>query len=122
MIHAVDAASFAANPGYAAESLRDFTEEHLEAHDFDPGLSRVADLGGEVVGFLLARGVAGRGGRIRGSRCRRSDHQGRGVGTALLADAFAAFAWAGLRQAQLGVDSDNPRARCCGSMNGPGCA
>jgi ribosomal protein S18 acetylase RimI-like enzyme len=37
-------------------------------------------------------------------------HQGRGIGAALLTQAFAAFAGAGLREAQLGVASFNERA------------
>ena len=109
-MHALDARSFATNPGYAAETLGEFCEEHLEAHAFDASLSRVAENDEGIVGFLIA--------------CRWDDaevgyvdvlavdpeHQGRGVGTALLGSAFAAFASTGLREAQLGVDSDNPRA------------
>jgi ribosomal protein S18 acetylase RimI-like enzyme len=38
------------------------------------------------------------------------EHRGRGLGAALLLDAFARFAAAGLTEAQLGVASDNPRA------------
>ena len=37
------------------------------------------------------------------------DHQGRGIGTALLRSAFAAFAAAGLGEAQLGVGDFNAR-------------
>jgi GNAT superfamily N-acetyltransferase len=54
-LHALDARSFATNPGYAAESLREFCEEHLEAHAFDASLSRVAEEGEDIVGFLIAR-------------------------------------------------------------------
>jgi ribosomal protein S18 acetylase RimI-like enzyme len=39
------------------------------------------------------------------------DHHGRGIGTALLTAAFAAFAGARPREAQLGVASFNERAR-----------
>ena len=38
------------------------------------------------------------------------DHQRRGLGSALLRNSFARFAAAGLKEAQLGVASDNPRA------------
>ncbi len=46
------------------------------------------------------------------STCSESSQpsRGRGLGSALLLSAFAAFATAGLREAQLGVASDNPRA------------
>ena len=53
-IHAVDAASFATTPDYVPESLTEFIEEHLEAHDFDAGLSRVVTEAAVIVGFLLA--------------------------------------------------------------------
>jgi mycothiol synthase len=109
-MHALDARSFAGHPGYAAESLREFCEEHLEAHAFDASLSRIAEEGGDTVGFLLARRWEDEAVGYVDVLAVDPDHQGRGVGTALLASAFAAFASAGLRGAQLGVDSDNPRA------------
>ena len=110
-LHAVDAVSFAGNPGYVAESLREFREEHLEAHDFDARLSRVAETGdGRIIGFLLARRELPEAIGYVDVLAVDPDHQGRGVGTALLVDAFTAFAAVGLREAQLGVDSDNPRA------------
>ena len=46
--------SFATTPDYRPESLAEFTQEHLGAHDFDAGLSRVVTEDGEIVGFLLA--------------------------------------------------------------------
>jgi mycothiol synthase len=52
---------------------------------------------GEPVGFVDLLGV-------------HPEHRGRGIGTWLLLNAFARFAGAGLREAQLGVASDNPRA------------
>ena len=110
-LHAVDAASFAGRPGYVAESLREFREEHLEAHDFDAGLSRVLEAGdGRILGFLLARRELPEAVGYVDVLAVAPDHQRRGLGTLLLVSAFAAFAAAGLREAQLGVDSDNPRA------------
>jgi mycothiol synthase len=108
-VHAFDDASFSTAPDYFPRSLEEFIAELLGAHDFDPGLSRVVTESERVVGFLLAR--------------RRQDesvgyvdvlgvdpgYQNRGLGTALLQSAFAAFAAAGLREAQLGVDSANAR-------------
>jgi len=109
-VHALDAASFAGAPDYRPESLQAFREEHLGAHDLDPQLSRVAERGGQLAGFILSR--------------RRTDapvgfvdilavdprHQGKGIGTALLEQAFGLFRAAGLEEAQLGVASSNPRA------------
>jgi mycothiol synthase len=107
-LHAADAAAFAANPDYQPPSLGAFREEHLETPELDPQLSRVARRGETVAGFTL---------------CRRSDpdigyidllavderERGRGLGTVLLLSAFASFADAGLREAQLEVASDNAR-------------
>ncbi len=109
-LHALDAASFAGRPDYAPESLREFREEHLEAHDFDAGLSRVAQRDGRIAGFLLARRFVDDAVGYVDILAVDPRHQGRGVGTALLGSAFAAFAGAGLREAQLGVASDNPLA------------
>jgi len=109
-LHALDARSFAANPGYAAESLREFCEEHLEAHAFDASLSRVAEEGEDIVGFLIARRWEDEAVGYVDLLAVDPDHQGRCLGTALLGSGFAAFASAGLREAQLGVDSNNPRA------------
>jgi len=108
-LHALDAAGFAVVPDYRPESLTAFTEEHLGAHDLDCELSSMAESGGELVGFLLARRWPDRVGYID-LLAVHPDHQRRGLGSALLRAAFARFAAAGLREAQLGVASDNPRA------------
>jgi len=109
-LHAVDAASFASRPDYVPESLAEFREEHLEAHDFDPGLSRVAQAGGTIAGFLLARRWDEEEVGYVDVLAVDPRYRGRGLGAAMLRSAFGAFAAAGLREAQLGVDSDNPRA------------
>ena len=109
-LHAVDAASFGGRPDYVAETLGEFREEHLEAHDFDSALSRVAERDGALVGFLLARRVVDDAVAFVDILAVDPRHQRRGLGTALLGSAFAAFAGAGLREAQLGVASDNPLA------------
>jgi mycothiol synthase len=108
-LHAVDAASFAATPDYVPESLAEFIEEHLEAHDFDPGLSRAATLDEQIVGFLIAMRNQDEGIGYVDLLAVDPGHQARGLGRALLASAFAAFAEAGLREAQLAVASDNPK-------------
>lgn len=108
-LHAIDAASFAPAPDYEPESLAVFTEEHLKAHDFDAGLSRVASREGSIVGFLLARRRPEEGVGYVDILAVAPAHQDRGVGMALLRSAFAGFAEAGLREAQLGVGSFNER-------------
>jgi mycothiol synthase len=109
-LHALDALSFAERPDYVPESLREFSDEHLRAHDFDAGLSLVAEHGGDLAGFLLARRWGDDAVGYVDLLAVHPRHRGRGLGKRLLATAFAAFAVAGLREAQLSVDSDNPRA------------
>jgi mycothiol synthase len=109
-LHALDAASFAPTPDYMPESLTEFTEEHFGAHDFDAALSRVAIEGEEIVGFLIAgRRPEERVGFVH-ILAVAPERQDRGLGTAMLQSAFAAFAEAGLREVRLGVASYNPRA------------
>jgi mycothiol synthase len=108
-IHAVDAASFSSAPDYVPESLAEFIEEHLEAHDFDPGLSRVATEDERIVGFLLAGRRPEEGVGWVDILAVEPAYQDRGLGSALLRSAFAAFAQAGLREARLGVASYNAR-------------
>jgi mycothiol synthase len=109
-LHALDAASFAGAPDYAPESPEMFRREHLEAHDFAAGLSLVAEADDEAVAFLLARRREEEGAGFVAVLGVEPKYQRHGIGTALLQHAFAAFAAAGLRQAQLMVASDNPRA------------
>jgi mycothiol synthase len=108
-LHALDAASFSANADYRPETLAAFIEEHLQAHDLEPALSIVAEHAGAVAGFLLARRWPESVGYVD-ILAVHPDLQRRGLGSALLRTAFARFAAAGLREAQLGVASDNPRA------------
>jgi mycothiol synthase len=109
-LHALDDASFAANADYEPETLETFREQHLAAHDLDPELSRVAERGGRVAGFLLALRRDDTAVGYVDILAVHPDHQGRGLGTTMLLDAFSRFAAAGLREAQLSVASDNPRA------------
>lgn len=109
-LHALDAASFASAPDYKPETLELFREEHLEAHDFDAGLSLVAELGPAIVGFLLTRRIDEEAMGYVALLAVAPERQRQGIGTALLQTAFAGYAAAGLRHAQLMVASDNPRA------------
>lgn len=109
-LHVLDGASFAANADYEPEPLEAF-EEHLRAGDADPTLSLVAGDGTRAIGFLLTRRWNEQGVGFVDVLAVHPDFQRRGVGTALLRRAFARYVDAGLRQAQLGVASDNPRAR-----------
>ncbi|HWD65346.1 MAG TPA: GNAT family N-acetyltransferase [Solirubrobacteraceae bacterium] len=108
--HAVDDRAFANDPSYVSESLTKFRAEHLEAHDSAPDLSRVALIGDQLIGFLIARRWRNRSAGYVDVLGVDPHHQGRGVGRALLEAGFAAFAADGLTEAQLGVGSFNPKA------------
>ncbi|MBV9166539.1 MAG: GNAT family N-acetyltransferase [Solirubrobacterales bacterium] len=109
-LHALDAASFAGAPDYHPESLQAYREEHLNAHDLDPELSRVAELGGLIVGSVLARRWTEAPVGFVDILAVHPDHQRKGIGTKLLVEAFRRFRAAGLEDAQLGVASTNPQA------------
>jgi mycothiol synthase len=109
-LHALDAASFGGAPDYKPESLELFREEHLEAHDFDAGLSLVAERESRIVGLLLSRRMVEEAVGFVTLLAVAPERQRQGIGTALLQTAFEGYARAGLRQAQLMVASDNPRA------------
>ena len=109
-LHALDEVSFEGNADYVPESFDAFSDEHLRAHDSDPQLSSVAEYRGRAIGFLLARHWGERGVGFIDLLGVHPDHRARGVGTALLQSGCARFAAAGLREAQLGVASDNPNA------------
>ncbi len=109
-MHAMDERAFADDPGYVPESLTAFREEHLESHDAAPELSRVALIGDQLVGFLIARRWEQESVGYVDVLAVDPDHQDRGSGRALLLDAFAGFVAAGLKEAQLGVSSVNPGA------------
>ncbi|HEY6399662.1 MAG TPA: GNAT family N-acetyltransferase [Solirubrobacteraceae bacterium] len=110
VLHALDAAAFASAPDYREESFTTFCEEHLHSANLDPQLSIIAHRDGHIAGFLLARRWREEGSYYVDLLAVHPDHQRHGVGTALLTGAFSGFAAAGLREAQLDVASDNPRA------------
>jgi mycothiol synthase len=109
-VHALDDACFAGSPDYEPAPLEAFAEEHLRAHDFRPELSLLVERDEELTGYLLARRWRDESVGFVDLLGVHPEHRGHGIGTWLLLSAFARFAAAGLREAQLGVASDNPRA------------
>jgi ribosomal protein S18 acetylase RimI-like enzyme len=95
---------------YRPYSFTAFCDEHLRPHDFDPELSHVAESDGRPVGFLLARRRRQENTGFIDLLGVHPEHRTRGLATAMLQNAFARFAAAGLRHAELGVASDNPNA------------
>jgi mycothiol synthase len=109
-LHAADEAAFADNADYEPMSLSAFSEEHLRASGLDPALSRVMRRGDAVAGFALVQRRGEDIGYIDVLAVDRAQRR-RGLGIALLLTVFAACAAEGLNEVQLGVASDNPRAR-----------
>jgi mycothiol synthase len=109
-VHALDDAAFSSVPDYHPQSLEEFVREHLSGHDFAPDLSLVAERDERAVGFLAARRWREEGTGYIDLLAVHPDEQRGGLGTALLTTAFAAFRADGLREAHLGVASDNPKA------------
>lgn len=109
-LHALNETSFAATSDYRPQTLTTFVERHLSAHDFDPRLSCVAEQSGLPIGFLLACVSPEEGLGFVDLLGVHPDYHQRGLATAMLTTVFAAFAAAGLREAQLGVGSDNSQA------------
>jgi mycothiol synthase len=100
----VDQASFAENWGFRPMSFESFNEE-LHGEDWDPTLVFLAEAGGRTVGcvvpFLFETcGWVGTLGVLK-------EWRGRGIGKALLRRSFAELASRGMREARLGVDSQN---------------
>lgn len=109
-LHGAYEAAFAANADHSPEDFAVFHAHHLAAHDFDAGLSGVARREGRIVGFVLCRRWDDEGVGFVDLLGVEVSERGRGMGSTLLRRAFAAFAEAGLHEAQLGVASDNPGA------------
>lgn len=109
-IYALDDLSFSSNADYNPSSFEQFHEENLALHDVDPGLSVIAEVAGVIAGFLLTRVWPEQSAGFVEILAVHPEHRARGLGSALLRHGFAGFAAAGLREAQLGVASDNPRA------------
>jgi mycothiol synthase len=110
-MHALDALAFGGAPDYVPESLSEFTEEHLQAHDHDSSLGCIAVADGRVVGFIVSRRWTVENVGYVSILAVHPDYQRRGIGTAMLRRAFSLYGAAGLAEAQLTVASDNPGAR-----------
>jgi mycothiol synthase len=107
--HALKEAAFATTVDYRPQTLQEFRENHLTTHDFAAELSILAVRDGRPVGFLVADRWEDGTGWVDLLGVDPAE-RGRRIGEALLLTAFARFRDAGLRSAQLGVASDNPRA------------
>jgi ribosomal protein S18 acetylase RimI-like enzyme len=100
----LDQASFAEHWGFRPMSFESFNQE-LHGEDWDPSLVFLADAGEETVGYVVpflfeTCGYVGSLGVLK-------EWRGRGIGKALLRRSFAELAGRGMREARLGVDTQN---------------
>jgi mycothiol synthase len=100
----LDQASFAEDWGFRPMSFESFNQE-LHGEDWDPSLVFLADAGEETVGYVVpflfeTCGYVGSLGVLK-------EWRGRGIGKALLRRSFAELAGRGMREARLGVDTQN---------------
>jgi mycothiol synthase len=109
-IYDVSEAAFATNDDYEPETREQFKQEHLRGHNLRPDLSLVAATDdSELAGFALVRDHTNRIAYVD-LLAVHPEHAGRGLGSALLRNAFVNAAEAGFRLGRLGVASDNPNA------------
>ncbi|HEV2592841.1 MAG TPA: GNAT family N-acetyltransferase [Gaiellaceae bacterium] len=102
--------AFTSDPFFHAVSPSNFREFFLKSRGCDTGLWQIAWAGDELAGWALAFPCRGSDDTIGwvGNLGVRPPFRGRGLGSALLVQAFAALYDRGLRQAGLGVDAENP--------------
>jgi mycothiol synthase len=108
-LHAADTRAFAGMADYTPESLEDFIAEHLATGRLDREASQIAERDGAIAGYLIADIRGGDVGHIDLLAVAPGERR-RGVGSALLLHALAAFATARRSAATLEVASDNPAA------------
>jgi ribosomal protein S18 acetylase RimI-like enzyme len=96
--------AFENHRSYTPRRLDEWLELRLRHPAFDPGLWRVAECDGEVVGATLVYDV-GETGYLSNVGVRRA-WRGKGVAQALVADAFAALRERGQMRVLVSVDAD----------------
>jgi mycothiol synthase len=105
-VHAAHQEAFADHWDYTPRDFQTWSKSHLESERFDPGLWSVVRAGDEIAAGAICTGDTYGGGWIHVLfTCR--PWRRRGVGAALLADAFGRFWARGERSVGLGVDAAN---------------
>lgn len=102
---AVVDAAFVTHFGYFEETFEDWWAQQHADETWDPSLGLVAELDGTVVGYSNNGVIDGTGYVFELAVA--PEHQGRGIGRALLTHSFASFAARGIRTGRLGVDTEN---------------
>jgi mycothiol synthase len=106
-VHACVHEAFAHEWSFRAEPVADWAERKLEDPRFDPSLWAVARDGGEVCGVALSTAGQFEMGFVNALAVRPAWRR-RGLGLALLRQAFAWFWERDERRVGLGVDTENP--------------
>jgi mycothiol synthase len=104
--HAAEQEAFADHWEFRPRSLARWRGLHVETEQFDPSLWRVVRAGDEIVAGAICEADRYGGGWVAVVFTRRP-WRGRGVGRALLHDAFRKFWDRGERSIGLGVDAEN---------------
>jgi mycothiol synthase len=105
--HAAQEEAFADHWEFRPRDVDRWREFHIETDRFDPSLWRVVRAGDEIAAGAICEADRYGGGWVAVLFTRRP-WRGRGVGRALLLDAFRKFRDRGEPSAGLGVDAENP--------------
>lgn len=105
--HAAEQEAFADHWEFRPRDLARWRQLHIETERFDPSLWRVVRAGDEIVAGAICEADRYGGGWVSVLFTRRA-WRGRGIGRALLRDAFRTFRDRGEPSVGLGVDAENP--------------
>jgi mycothiol synthase len=104
--HAADEEAFAEHWGHTPRDFEEWSKRSLASDRFDPALWCVVRAGDEIVAGSISTAGSYGGGFVHALFTRRPWRK-RGVGAALVADAFARLWERGERSIGLGVDAEN---------------
>ena len=102
---AVVNAAFVTHFGYYEETFEEWWAQQHSDETWDPSLGLVAERDGTIVGYSNNGVIDGTGYVFELGV--DPQHQGQGIGRALLRRSFASFAARGIRTGRLGVDTQN---------------
>jgi ribosomal protein S18 acetylase RimI-like enzyme len=107
VLHAAINDAFAEEWNFHARTFDEWAKHRLEAEDFDPSLWFVVRDGDEIAAFILCTAMRFGAPHVALLGVRKPWRR-RGIGLALLRQAFREFHRRGERTVALGVDAENP--------------